>query len=89
MIKLSNTIDDCEFCKKPKGDKYLHFPDYCIRINRMLVMEIPKEDYGNYELLNKVFEKFIKYNYRPFWSDPIGHIFGRRKCYDWGKLNHQ
>lgn len=89
MIYLTNGVDYCKFERRPKEQKYRSdWPKYCIRINEMLIKEVDKKEFGNYALLEMVFDKFIRYNYKSFWRNPIYWLFGRRKTYSWDKIRH-
>ncbi len=99
MIRITNGIDECGYstynpAMMRLGSQAASEERPCIRINGMMIFDVDLEglEKMNYnekaKLLENVFSKFCRYNYPTFWRNPLRHIFGIKKCYDWQKFRY-
>jgi hypothetical protein len=74
MVRLTNGTSDCAFVQKDGL--------YYIAINSRIILPVKKEDFGNYDLLSEVYDKWREANYPSFWRNPFRWLFGGPLRYD-------
>lgn len=79
MILLRSTADVCQF----KENDYYKGIYIGVWINNHFICYIPVHFENNEKILDEIFTKWLQYNYPYFCKNPIGWLFGGKKCYNW------
>lgn len=79
MITLTNQIANCQYTETNDGRCF-------IEINGQFFLWVGIGTTEDYSFLERMFNKWVGYNYPSFWKNPIRYLFGGELCYDCAKI---